>query len=52
MYFDSPAEESRQLASSDTHLRWVLSANGVAMLVLGLFWGPLIDWCLRAVSAI
>jgi len=24
----------------------------VAMLVLGLFWGPLIDWCLRAVSAI
>ncbi|MEZ5457205.1 MAG: NADH-quinone oxidoreductase subunit NuoN [Lysobacteraceae bacterium] len=52
MYFDSPAEESRQLASSDSHLRWVLSANGVAMLVLGLFWGPLIDWCLRAVSAI
>lgn len=52
MYFDAPAEDSRQLASSDSHLRWVLSINGLAMLALGLFWGPLIDWCVRAVSAV
>jgi NADH-quinone oxidoreductase subunit N len=52
MYFDAPAEDSRQVAGSDSHLRWVLSINGLAMLVLGLFWGPLIDWCVRAVSAV
>jgi NADH-quinone oxidoreductase subunit N len=50
MYFDDAAEDTVHVASADTQLRWVLSANGLAMLVLGLFWSPLIDWCLRAVG--
>jgi NADH-quinone oxidoreductase subunit N len=50
MYFDDAAEDTVHVASVDTQLRWVLSANGLAMLVLGLFWSPLIDWCLRAVG--
>ena len=32
----------------DTPLRWLLSLNGVALLVLGLFWGPLIGVVLSA----
>ena len=48
MYFDAPAEESALMLPKDVPLRWLLSVNGVALLVLGLFWGPLIAWCYRA----
>ena len=47
MYFDQPAEDSALIVSSDATLRWVLSANALALLVLGVFQGPLLDWCLR-----
>ena len=47
MYFDKPAEDSALLVSSDASLRWVLSLNALALLVLGVFQGPLLDWCLR-----
>ena len=32
----------------DVPLRWLLSVNGLALLALGLYWGPLIGWCYRA----
>jgi len=48
MYFDAPADKSALVLPKDLQLRWLLSINGVALLVLGLFWGPLIAWCYRA----
>ncbi len=47
MYFDPPAEAALALPQ-DLPLRWLLSINGVALLVLGVWWGPLIAWCYRA----
>jgi NADH-quinone oxidoreductase subunit N len=48
MYFDAPEEDSPLALPDDFGFRAVLSFNGVLLLVLGLFWGPLIDWCNRA----
>jgi NADH-quinone oxidoreductase subunit N len=50
MYFDAPADKSPLVLPQDLPFRWLLSLNGVALLVLGLYWGPLIDWCYRAFS--
>jgi NADH-quinone oxidoreductase subunit N len=47
MYFDPPTERDVRPAR-DTGLSFGLSANGLAQLALGLFWGPLIAWCLLA----
>ena len=43
MYFDEPVDRS-QLAPS-TSMRWVLSANGMAILVLGILPGGLMALC-------
>lgn len=52
MYFDAPAEGIEPLhAAGDAPLRWVLSANALALLVLGVFSGPLLGWCERAFSS-
>ena len=51
MYFDKPAADSVLAASRNLPLRWVLSLNALALLVLGVLWGPLFDWCLRAFTA-
>ena len=48
MYFDAPADKTALALPQDLPLRWVLSINGVALLVLGVMWGPLIGWCYRA----
>lgn len=48
MYFDAAAEETALPLPSDVGLRWVISINGLALIVLGLAWGPLFDWCNRA----
>jgi NADH-quinone oxidoreductase subunit N len=48
MYFDTPVESGALVLPDDPPLRWLLSLNGVALLVLGVAWGPLIDWCYRA----
>lgn len=48
MYFDAPDDKSALVLPSDLPFRWLLSLNGAALLVLGLFWGPLIAWCYRA----
>ena len=48
MYFDAPADKSVLVLPQDLPFRWLLSLNGVALLALGVFWGPLIAWCYRA----
>mgnify|MGYP001553971517 CR=1 FL=1 len=49
MYFDAPMEDAPPLhAQDDVSLRWVLSANALALLALGLYSGPLLGWCQRA----
>ncbi|MCB1567963.1 MAG: NADH:ubiquinone oxidoreductase subunit N, partial [Xanthomonadales bacterium] len=48
MFFDPPAEDVKIVPQSDLQLRWVFSANALAMLVLGLFWNPLLDMCIAA----
>jgi NADH-quinone oxidoreductase subunit N len=51
MYFDEPHEEALPLPG-DLTFRWVLSLNGIALLALGVAWGPLLDWCNRALSVV
>lgn len=51
MFFDPPSDDVRIELQADVQLRWVFSANALAMLVLGLFWSPLMDMCLRAFGA-
>ena len=48
MYFDAPQDKIALALPQDLPLRWLLSINGVALLVLGVFWGPLIALVLRA----
>ena len=48
MYFDAPADKSALVLPQDLPLRWLLSINGLALLALGVLWGPLIGWCYRA----
>jgi len=48
MYFDVADDKSALVLPGDLPFRWLLSLNGAALLVLGLFWGPLIAWCYRA----
>ncbi len=48
MFFDPPSADVRIEPQTDMPLRWVFSANALAMLVLGVFWGPLLDLCIAA----
>jgi NADH-quinone oxidoreductase subunit N len=48
MYFDPPAEGVELKAQPDMVLRWALSLNALALLALGLYWGPLLAWCQSA----
>ncbi|HEV2680537.1 MAG TPA: NADH-quinone oxidoreductase subunit NuoN [Rhodanobacter sp.] len=48
MYFDKPVEGSLLQAQQDKPLRVVLSLNALSLLVLGLYWGPLLNWCRHA----
>ena len=50
MYFDEPADKSALALPADKPFRWMLSVNGVALLILGLVWGPLIAWCYHAMG--
>ncbi|MEO6065980.1 MAG: NADH-quinone oxidoreductase subunit NuoN [Lysobacterales bacterium] len=49
MYFDEPLEGSNFEVSDDRTLRVVLGTNGLALVALFLFGGPLLAWCLRAI---
>ena len=48
MYFDAAADEVAIPLPADLPMRWVISLNGLALVVLGIAWGPLFDWCNRA----
>jgi NADH-quinone oxidoreductase subunit N len=50
MYFDAPTDNTALSLPADVAFRWLLSLNGIALLVLGVFWGPLIAWCYRALA--
>ncbi len=48
MYFDTAADPADLPLPADMPLRWAISLNGLALVVLGFAWGPLFDWCNRA----
>ncbi len=48
MYFDNAADDAAIPLPADLPMRWVISLNGLALVVLGIAWGPLFDWCNRA----
>ena len=51
MYFDEPDDAPGAVpieARDDRSLKLVFGANALSLLVLGLFWSPLMDWCQRA----
>jgi NADH-quinone oxidoreductase subunit N len=50
MYFDEPKVADRLALPNDMPFRFVLSANGVALLALGVASGPLMAWCVEAVA--
>jgi NADH-quinone oxidoreductase subunit N len=43
MYFDQPETDALPIAGTD--VRWVLSANALVLVVLGLYWAPLARVC-------
>jgi NADH-quinone oxidoreductase subunit N len=49
MYMDSPAPALSIAPRAD--VRWVLSATAVITLALGVFPSPLLDLCVRAITA-
>jgi NADH-quinone oxidoreductase subunit N len=49
MYFDRAPEGARTVESG-LDLRWVLSGNGLAILLLGLLPGPLMALCARVIT--
>ncbi len=50
MYFDEPASNDPLALPPDIPFRFVLSANGLGLLVLGILSGPLMAACLDAVT--
>lgn len=50
MYFDPPADPEPLTLPDDRPFRIVLSINGLALLGLGIFAGPLWAWCLEVAS--
>lgn len=50
MYFDEPHDKTALALPADRTFRWALSVNGLALLALGIAWGPLLDWCNRALA--
>ena len=48
MYFDEPVDNTPIVASPDARI--LLSINGLAIIVLGIFPGPLLDACTYAIS--
>ncbi len=51
MYFDAPADDSELALPADLPFRWALSLNALALVVLGVAWSPLLDWCNQALAA-
>ncbi len=51
MYFEEPEEGSELAPVEDMPFRVVLSLNGLALLAMGLYWGPFLGWCQQAFGA-
>jgi len=49
MYFDAPADTAPIAPRAD--VRWLMSANGLAMLVFGILPGPLMTLCIVSIQA-
>ncbi len=47
MYFDEPVGE-RQPVRQDLVVPFVFGVNALALLVLGIFWNPIMSWCQQA----
>jgi NADH-quinone oxidoreductase subunit N len=50
MYFDDADDAAALPRPADAPMRAVISVNALALLVLGLTWGPLYGWCARALG--
>lgn len=50
MYFDEP-EDDPAAERDDRPLRIAFGVNALALLALGLYWGPLMEWCQQAFGA-
>ena len=50
MYFDAPLDSAPLALPPDRSFRWALSLNALALVVLGVAWSPLLEWCNRAFS--
>lgn len=50
MFFDAPADRGEVAPGGEAQLRWLFGLNAALMLVLGLFSGPLLAWCERALG--
>ena len=48
MYFEAAPEAEPMQFRSDVAGRWLLTANAVGLLVLGIFFDPLMNWCRQA----
>jgi len=49
MWFDEPTDSSAIVAHGD--MKFVLSLNGLAIVLLGVLPGPLLAMCLKAMQA-
>ena len=50
MYFDEPAGPA-MTSRDDAPLRMLFAVNALALLVLGVFWNPVMAWCQAAFAA-
>ncbi len=50
MYFDEPLNDGVINLPDDPLFRFTLSVNGLALLLMGVFSGPLMTWCLNVVA--
>ena len=48
MYFDEPLGGQPVIPRDDRVLRVAFGVNALGLLVLGVFWNPLMAWCVQA----
>lgn len=50
MYFDDADDATMLACPADAPMRTLISVNALALLVLGITWGPLYGWCAKALG--